>query len=74
MPNMGSLVSRHNTKLLMDDNPVQGPGCNCQGGPTNCPPPTPECQKDNVIYVASVAAQNRVNRWNFQKQMALAQQ
>ena len=63
MPNMGSLVSRHNTKLLMEDNPVQVQGCNCQGGPTNCPLPTPECQKDNVIYVASVATQNNTEHY-----------
>ena len=56
MPNMGSLVSSHNTKLLKQDNPKPDQGCNCKGGPNKCPLSTPECTKDSVIYVASVSS------------------
>ena len=38
MPNMSSIVSKHNTVLLHDDQQQQQvQGCNCQGGPDNCP-------------------------------------
>ena len=56
MPNMSSLVSSHNTKLLSDDTHQAVQGCNCQGGPANCPLTTPECGKDNVIYVSSITS------------------
>ena len=58
MPNMGSLVSTHNTRLLMEDKVQQSQGCNCIDGPDSCPLTPAECQKDNVIYVASVSTQN----------------
>ena len=54
MPNMGALVSNHNNKLLKKDNISPNPGCNCTDGPDTCPLTPPECQKDSVIYVASV--------------------
>ena len=63
MPNMGSLVSTHNTRLLMEDNLQQLQGCNCLDGPTTCPLTPPECQKDNVIYVASVSTQNNTEHY-----------
>ena len=63
MPNMGSLVSKHNTKLLMEEKPQQAQGCNCTGGPTTCPLPAPECQKESVIYVASVSEQNNTEHY-----------
>ena len=58
MPNMASLVSSHNTRMLQKDPQQQEPqGCNCRGGPANCPLTPAECQKNNVIYVASVESQ-----------------
>ena len=57
MPNMNSVVSSHNTKLLQKEtNQQQVEGCNCQGGPGTCPLTPAECQKKNVIYVASVSS------------------
>ena len=62
MPNMSSLVSSHNVKLLQKDDHQQQPqGCNCQGGPHTCPLTPAECQKDNVIYVAT--GQCHITRW-----------
>ena len=59
MPNMASLVSSHNTRMLQKDPQQQEPqGCNCRGGPANCPLTPAECQKNNVIYVASVESQD----------------
>jgi hypothetical protein len=64
MPNMGSIVSSHNTKLLQrDPNQQQAQGCNCQGGPGTCPLTPAECQKDNVIYVASVESVDGVEHY-----------
>ena len=63
MPNMGSLVSKHNTKLLVEDKPQQVQECNCTGGPTTCPLPVPECQKESVIYVASVSTQDSTEHY-----------
>ena len=60
---MGSLVSTHNTKMLSEDNVGQVEGCNCQDGLTTCPLTTPECQKDSVIYVASVSTQNSTEHY-----------
>ena len=55
IPNMNSVVSSHNTKLLHRNTDHQlTQGCNCQGGPGTCPLTQAECQKKNVIYVASV--------------------
>ena len=63
MPNMGSLVSTHNTRLLMEDKVQQSQGCNCIDGPDTCPLTPAECQKDNVIYVASVSTQNSTEHY-----------
>ena len=64
MPNMSSIVSRHNTKLLQNcQEQQQVQGCNCQGGPGNCPLTPPECQKDNVIYVATVQSADGVEHY-----------
>jgi len=60
---MGSLVSTHNTKLLSEDNVGEAKGCNWQDGPTTCPLTTHECQKDSVIYVASVSTQNSTEHY-----------
>ena len=64
MPNMSSIISKHNTKLLQSDPGVQQPqGCNCQGGPDTCPLTPAECQKNNVIYVASVTSLDGVEHY-----------
>ena len=64
MPNMNSVVSSHNTKLLQrDTDHQQVQGCNCQGGPGTCPLTPAECQKDNVIYVASVESNAGVEHY-----------
>ena len=60
---MGSLVSTHNTRLLMEDKVQQSQGCNCIDGPDTCPLTPAECQKDNVIYVASVSTQNSTEHY-----------
>ena len=63
MPNMGSIVSSHNSKVLKGDQQPQNQGCNCQNGPTTCPLTPAECQKDNVIYVASVTSPDGVEHY-----------
>ena len=56
--------SSHNTKLLQrDPNQQQVQGCNCQGGPDTCPLNPAECQKDKVIYVASVESVDGVEHY-----------
>ena len=57
MPNMSCMVSSHNTKLLKEEpNQQHVQGCNCRGGPANCPLTPAECKKDKIIYVASVTS------------------
>ena len=57
MPNMAQAVSGHNAKLLRDDRPVdEQPGCNCRGGPTNCPVGG-KCLTNCVVYEAKVTEQ-----------------
>ena len=64
MPNMRSVVSGHNAKLLREDQPQQETqGCNCQGGLDSCPLTPAECQKDNIIYVTSVTTQDGVEHY-----------
>ena len=64
MPNMSSIVSRHNTKLLNSDNiQQQDNGCNCQDGPDTCPLTPADCKKRSVIYVASVTSADGVEHY-----------
>ena len=54
MPSMAQAVSGHNSKLLKEENQVEEqPGCNCRGGPQNCPVGG-KCLTPNVIYEATV--------------------
>ena len=54
---MSSIITNHNTKLLQqENNQQQAQGCNCRGGPDNCPLTPAECKKDNFLYVASVTS------------------
>ena len=55
MPNMAKAVAQHNVKTLKDDTQriVQQPGCNCQGGPGQCPVQG-KCLTDSVVYRATV--------------------
>ena len=54
MPNMKTEVSRHNCKVLKEDQ-VQAatPRCKCEGGPPDCPVQG-DCRKTGVVYQASV--------------------
>ena len=65
MPNMGKIVSSHSSNRLSTDDQQQEEeeGCNCRGGPDTCPLTPAECQKTNVIYVASVTAQGGVEHY-----------
>ena len=54
MPNMAKAVSSHNTKMLREDSPTdEQPGCNCRGGPLNCPVEG-QCLTDCVVYQATI--------------------
>ena len=54
MPNMGTLVARHNSKVLREDQPAaQPPRCKCTGGVVNCPVQG-ACSQTGVVYQASV--------------------
>ena len=55
MPNMAFSVTRHNMKMLQDDQQqiVPQPGCNCQGGIAVCPVQG-KCKTDCVVCMATV--------------------
>ena len=56
LPNMGSVIARHNSKILRSANPQPKPKatCNCQNKP-ECPVPG-ECNQNGAIYQATVAS------------------
>ena len=54
MPNVAQAISRHNSKVLKGDRQnQQQTGCNCDGGPANCPVQG-ECKTKSVVYEASI--------------------
>ena len=57
MPNMAQAISRHNVKVLKDDQQQQDqqpqPGCNCSSGPGTCPVQG-KCLTPSVVYRATV--------------------
>ena len=64
MPNMSSIVSSHNTRLLNSDSTQQQEeGCNCKDGPDTCPLNPAECKKSSVIYVGSVTSTEGVEHY-----------
>ena len=62
MPNFKAAISRHNQKLLKENQAkdIQAtpqPGCNCNKGP--CPLVSNNCTVDHVIYRATVKDENQ---------------
>ena len=58
MPNIKQAISRHNTRLLNNQQQEQPePGCNCQAGIGSCPV-AGQCKKTNVVYRAAVTTDN----------------
>ena len=54
MPNMGQVISRHNSKVASENSaPDPPPRCSCRGGPPTCPLGG-GCEVKEVIYCASV--------------------
>ena len=61
LPNMGAIISKHNSKVLdkSDITPDPEPSCNCQPSrKENCPFPG-KCNQFNVIYQATVRNKNQ---------------
>ena len=62
MPNFKSAISKHNQKLLKEEQAKNtqappSPGCNCNPGP--CPLATNNCQVHHVIYQATVKDEDK---------------
>ena len=54
MPNMGQIISKHNTNILnQKDQPDPPPRCSCRGGPLNCPLGG-GCEVKEVVYCAKI--------------------
>ena len=53
MPNMQTLVARHNQKMLKNGSEQIEEGCNCKRGVANCPFQG-KCQTKNLVYEATV--------------------
>ena len=54
MPNMGQVISRHNSKVAKQEQVQQPPpGCNCRGGIATCPVDG-ACLTEGVVYQATV--------------------
>ena len=61
MPNMSSLISSHNKKVLGQTNKIEVKGCNC-GRTTTCPLDG-KCKTESMIYKAAVAVGNTVSNY-----------
>lgn len=57
MPDMASIINKHNKSILRADSPEPVGGCNCRTGLSTCPL-NGECLTDNVIYRAEVVTDN----------------
>ena len=57
MPNMGSIIAAHNTKILSPSNPTPVRSCNCRE-PQRCPLDG-KCLSSCIVYKATVTAPNR---------------
>ena len=55
MPNMISIITSHNRKILNTQHSTQIKGCNCRGGTTACPLDG-KCLTESLIYKAIVKA------------------
>lgn len=63
LPNMNSIISSHNRKLLKNPHPIVTKKCNCRGGSNNCPLQG-NCLVRSVIYKAIVENDNIKNNQN----------
>ena len=61
LPNMASIISRHNKKILTQSSNVPA-GCNCQKGPSSCPVDG-QCLQESVIYTADVTTEQDQKRY-----------
>ena len=61
MPNMGQVISRHNHKVVNDQVQQTPPGCNCRGGPTECPL-SGACQTASLVYEATVTREDNQHK------------
>ena len=52
MPNMASIINKHNRKILNNNDNFKPPPCNCRN-PTNCPL-NRECRMKSIIYKATL--------------------
>ena len=58
MPNMGQVISSHNTKIsAQSQTQSPPPGCNCRYGPEACPVDG-ACQTRGVVYQATVTRED----------------
>ena len=56
MPNIGSIISSHNKKILEEKKPLERGPCNCQPrNRENCPL-VGECTTSNVMYQADISS------------------
>ena len=62
MPNVKQILSGHNKKILRKSEPVADKrGCNCRGGTQSCPVEG-NCLKQEMIYEATVSAEQEENK------------
>ena len=56
MPNIGSIISSHNKKVLEDKKPLERGTCNCQRRHRDNCPLNGECLTGNVMYEADISS------------------
>ena len=58
LPNIESIISGHNKKILNSEDKADQPSCNCRGGISTCPMEG-KCLNKSIIYKASVKSKNK---------------
>ena len=56
MPNIGSIISSHNKKILEEKKPLEKGPCNCQPRNRDRCPLNGECTTGNVMYEAEISS------------------
>ena len=57
MPNMASIISSHNRRVINSNERIKEQGCNCRGGSNSCILQG-HCQTSNLIYKCTVTTQS----------------
>ena len=62
MPNLNSIISSHNKKILGNNNEIEEKGCNCRAGRNYCPMGG-KCLTESLVYKAEVTTESETKQY-----------